>query len=103
MRAETPSFHLADRVGRDYSTVSRQVSKVKSLGLARRQGGAEDRRVREAIVTPRGKVMTDAVDAAREWLGRVTRAKWEERDFEGLARLLRKFATDIGGQDSRNR
>jgi hypothetical protein len=51
-------------------------------------------------VTPRGKVMTDAVNAARVRPGRAIRAKWEERDFEELARLVRKFAADIEGQVS---
>ncbi|MES2533191.1 MAG: MarR family winged helix-turn-helix transcriptional regulator [Pseudomonadota bacterium] len=88
---------LADRVGRDYTTVSRQVAKLESLGLVQRQGGAADRRVREAIVTPKGKVMTDAVDTARERIGRAIFAKWDERDFEELVRLLQKFAADIEG------
>jgi len=88
---------LADRVGRDYTTVSRQVAKLESLDLVERQGGAADRRVREAIVTPKGKTMTDAVDAARERMGRAIFAKWEERDVEELIRLMRKFADDING------
>ncbi|WP_250628063.1 MarR family winged helix-turn-helix transcriptional regulator [Pinirhizobacter soli] len=89
---------LADRVGRDYTTVSRQVAKLESLGLVQRQEGVEDRRVREAMVTPKGKVMTDAVDAARERMGRAIFAKWKERDFEELVRLLQKFAKDIEGE-----
>jgi len=36
---------LADRVGRDYTTVSRQVAKLESLGLVDRQESAKDRRV----------------------------------------------------------
>jgi DNA-binding MarR family transcriptional regulator len=88
---------LADRVGRDYTTVSRQVAKLESLDLVERQAGAADRRVREAIVTPKGKTMTDAVDAARERMGRAIFAKWEERDVEELIRLMRKFADDING------
>lgn len=89
---------LADRVGRDYTTVSRQIAKLESLGLVQRQEGIEDRRVREAIVTPKGKTMTDAVDAARERLGRAIFARWEKQDFEELVRLLQKFATDIEGE-----
>lgn len=88
---------LADRVGRDYTTVSRQVAKLEGLGLVQRQGGVADRRVREAIVTPKGKAMTDAVDAARERIGRAIFSKWEEQDFAELVRLLQKFASDIEG------
>ncbi len=86
---------LADRVGRDYTTVSRQVAKLEELGLVARQAGAADRRVREAIATPKAKAMTDAVDAARERLGREIFADWEERDVQELIRLMRKFADAV--------
>src|SRR5580700_6140538 len=42
---------LADRVGRDYTTVSRQIARLESLGLVERREGAADRRVREAAIT----------------------------------------------------
>jgi len=83
---------LADRIGRDYTTVSRQVAKLESLGLVKRQAAAVDRRVSEATVTAKGKAMTDAVDKARERLGRAIFATWDERDVEELVRLMRKFA-----------
>jgi DNA-binding MarR family transcriptional regulator len=86
---------LADRVGRDYTTVSRQVAKLESLGLVKRQGSAADRRVREAVITSKGKAMTDLVDAARERIGRSIFATWEVRDIEQLVRLMRKFASDL--------
>src|SRR5580700_3772652 len=46
---------LADRVGRDYTTVSRQIGKLESLGLVKRRGTASDGRVREAVITRKGK------------------------------------------------
>jgi DNA-binding MarR family transcriptional regulator len=91
---------LADRVGRDYTTVSRQVAKLESLGLVERQAGATDRRVRQAIVTPKGKAMTDAVDAARERIGRAIFATWDERDIDELVRLMRKFADTVTDDDT---
>jgi len=86
---------LAGRVGRDYTTVSRQVAKLEELGLVRRQPGAADRRVRETVITPKGKSMTDAVDVARERLGGDIFASWDERDVAELVRLMRKFADAI--------
>jgi DNA-binding MarR family transcriptional regulator len=86
---------LADRVGRDYTTVSRQVAKLESLGLVERRAGAADRRIREAIVTQEGKAMTDAVDAARERMGRVIFATWDQHDIDELVRLMRKFADAV--------
>ena len=88
---------LAQRVGRDYTTVSRQVGKLESLGLVKRQAGASDRRVSEATVTAKGKAMTDSVDRARERLGRAIFANWHERDVAELVRLMRKFADAISG------
>ena len=86
---------LADRVGRDYTTVSRQVAKLESLGLVNRQDSAADRRVREAVVTKKGKAMTDRVDAAREKMGHAIFAAWEEQEVADLVRLMRKFADGI--------
>src|SRR5271155_596883 len=42
---------LADHIGRDYTTVSRQVAKLESLGLVERRDNDADRRVRDAVVT----------------------------------------------------
>jgi len=86
---------MADRVGRDYTTVSRQVGKLESLGLVTRQAGAADRRVREAVITPKGKAMTNLVDAARERIGRAIFETWDARDIDELVRLMRKFADAV--------
>ena len=88
---------LADRVGRDYTTVSRQVAKLESLGLVERQAAAADRRVSQATVTAKAKAMTVAVDKARERLGCAIFATWDERDVEELVRLMRKFADAVSG------
>lgn len=86
---------LADRIGRDYTTISRQVAKLESLGLVERRGSAADRRVREAVITSKGKAMTDRVDAARDKIGRAVFADWDPRDVEELVRLMTKFADAI--------
>jgi DNA-binding MarR family transcriptional regulator len=83
---------LADRIGRDYTTVSRQVAKLDSLGLVKRQASAADRRVREAVVSAKGKATTDRLDAARDRIGRAVFKKWNKRDIDELTRLMRKFA-----------
>ncbi|MBZ9807916.1 MarR family winged helix-turn-helix transcriptional regulator [Mesorhizobium sp. BR1-1-9] len=83
---------LADRAGRDYTTVSRQVAKLESLGLAVRRQSETDRRVNEAVVTPKGKAMTDKIDAARERNARAVFENWDAHDVDELVRLMRKFA-----------
>ncbi|WLG26099.1 MarR family winged helix-turn-helix transcriptional regulator [Pseudomonas lurida] len=92
---------LADRVGRDYTTVSRQVAKLESLGLVVRQASALDRRVRESVITEKGKAMTDRVDDARERIGVSIFSTWDEGDFDNLVRLMRKFAEDIKNDSMR--
>src|ERR1700679_2215106 len=42
---------LAEQVGRDHSTVSRQTAKLEALGLIRRRAGKADGRAREAVIT----------------------------------------------------
>ena len=83
---------MADRVGRDYTTVSRQVAKLDSLGLVERRGSAADGRVRQAVITKKGKAMTDLVDSAREKMGQTVFASWEPKEVDELVRLMRKFA-----------
>ncbi|MBD9561122.1 MarR family winged helix-turn-helix transcriptional regulator [Ensifer sp. ENS03] len=83
---------LAERIGLDYTTVSRQVGKLDSLGLVARKGSVADRRIREADITKEGKHMTDKLDAARERMCRAIFATWEEKDVEDLVRLMSRFA-----------
>lgn len=83
---------LAGRVGRDYTTVSRQVARLEELSLVSRQGSATDRRVREATITPRGKAGTEAVDRAREQMAISLFKDWSENDFDQLIRLMGKLA-----------
>lgn len=83
---------LADRAGRDHSTISRQVAKLEQLGLVTRQPGARDRRVREAVISPDGKTMIGRVDAARERIGRAIFADWPPEELDELVRLMHRLA-----------
>jgi DNA-binding MarR family transcriptional regulator len=86
---------LADRVGRDYTTVSRQLAKLENLGLVARSPGKTDRRVTEAVVTEKGQAMSEMLDAARERLASIAFADWSEQDLQDLTRLLRRFADNL--------
>lgn len=83
---------LADRVGRDYTTVSRQIAKLEALGMVARRGGEADRRVREAVVTAEGRAINQRIDAARSRLMGAIFADWKREEIEALARLASKFA-----------
>jgi DNA-binding MarR family transcriptional regulator len=91
---------LADRLGRDYTTVSRQVARLESMELVIRRDNARDRRVREAVIAPKGKAMTERLDAARERMGREIFATWSKEEVADLVRLMRKFADALERQES---
>lgn len=86
---------LADLVGRDYTTVSRQVARLDELGLVVRRAGTRDKRVREAEVTELGREMADAVDRMREELVGELMADWTNAERRDLARLLKRMAVDM--------
>lgn len=83
---------LADRVGLDYTTISRQIAKLDELGLVARRGSAKDRRVREAVITSPGKEITDKIDSARERMSRELFDNWDEQDIADLVRLMSRLA-----------
>ncbi len=86
---------LGEFVGRDYTTVSRQIAKLDSLGLVTRRPSKVDSRVREAVITAKGKEVTGAIDATRERLATLLFADWSKRDLQDLTRLMRRFADDL--------
>jgi len=86
---------LADRTGRDHTTVSRQMAKLEELGLIERQASARDKRVREATVSAKGQAMIDALNAARERLANRILASWTDHELDQLRHLLRRFADDL--------
>jgi DNA-binding MarR family transcriptional regulator len=85
---------LADRAGRDYTTVSRQVAKLESLGLVEREAAEGDKRVREAVITASGREMARAIDRAQDRLLTAMLSDWRQEDIATLAPLLRKLADD---------
>ncbi len=88
---------LADGVGRDYTTVSRQVAKLEGLGLVTREPDPHDARVNRATLLPAGRAMTAAIDGVRrEQLERLL-AHWTPADLHDLLRLTRRLADDLTG------
>jgi DNA-binding MarR family transcriptional regulator len=83
---------LSELVGRDHSTVSRQVARLEALGLVERRPGAQDRRVREAVPSEEGRFLLARIDMARGALFTEAFKTWSDEDLETLSRLLRRFA-----------
>jgi DNA-binding MarR family transcriptional regulator len=80
---------LAEQVGRDPSTVSRQLGKLEQLGLVRRPAAREDMRVRDAAVSKAGLRTVAAITVARRKL----LGPPEEREL--FPKLLQRLADSM--------
>jgi DNA-binding MarR family transcriptional regulator len=83
---------LAGVVGRDHSTVSRQIARLETLGLVARQARGGDQRVRAARITGKGEKAVRAISAARQRVFDRLFSTWSRRDREAVGRLNRKLA-----------
>jgi DNA-binding MarR family transcriptional regulator len=94
---------LAEQVGRDHSTVSRQTAKLESLGLVARRASKLDQRAKEAVITADGRRLVQAITKARRRLFDRLLADWSVADVQALARLNRRLADAMRvGQESVN-
>ncbi|HEY4306311.1 MAG TPA: MarR family winged helix-turn-helix transcriptional regulator [Gemmatimonadaceae bacterium] len=85
---------LAQISGRDYTTVSRQVTRLEELGLVSRRPSEADRRQHVVALTKKGQTITRAIDLAREQMLSTALENWDRADLKTLSRLLRRFADD---------
>jgi DNA-binding MarR family transcriptional regulator len=86
---------LADQVGRDASTVSRQIAKLESLGLIRRSSARRDMRLREASITRAGARTVVALRAARRRLLGALLETWPESERQVFPRLVQRLADSM--------
>ena len=90
---------LANLVGRDHSTVSRQVAKLASLGLLERRAAKGDQRVRLLEPSMTGWKMLDRFSAARRGFLSEHLGDWTDEERSMLLDLLGRFATKIATID----
>lgn len=83
---------LAEQVGRDHSTISRQVAALEKLGLVKRRASAEDSRINEAAITAKGNDTVARITKARRKLLGGLLSDWSEKERHDLARLNQKLA-----------
>jgi DNA-binding MarR family transcriptional regulator len=86
---------LADQVGRDSTTVSRQLAKLAQLGLVAKGTGDSDRRIRMVTLSPVGEGLARSVAAARQRLLARALAAWSEDDLADLGRLNARFVESL--------
>ena len=86
---------VAEQVGRDSTTVSRQIAKLEQLGLIAKIPGETDRRIRMVTLAPAGEALARSVAAARQRLLARALAAWSEDDLADLGRLNAKFVESL--------
>jgi DNA-binding MarR family transcriptional regulator len=86
---------LADRAGRDHTTVSRQVAKLQELGLIEKRASATDRRVSELLLTAKGRRTGQALLAARQRGLAPILARWSDKDLTDVTRLMRRLVDEL--------
>jgi len=57
-----------------------------------RTANEQDARIKEVVITEKGRVMTGALDGARQKIITSILADWDKEEVTELARLLRKLA-----------
>ena len=83
---------LAHLVGRDYTTISRQLAKLERSRLVERGDDEADRRRRRIVLTSKGRKIVKAITLARQRLLSAVLAGWSESDRAALADMNRRFA-----------
>jgi DNA-binding MarR family transcriptional regulator len=83
---------LADQVGRDYSTVSRQITRLQDLGLVDSEPSETDRRQRVLSVTAAGRNTLKKIDRARNSVMSEALDGWSQDEITELARMTTRLA-----------
>lgn len=89
------AVELADLVGRDHSTVSRQTAKLEELGLVRRVRSETDGRVRLLCPSEAGEEMLTQFRDTRRAMVEAHFRDWSEEERSRFLELLRKANVDL--------
>jgi DNA-binding MarR family transcriptional regulator len=91
---------LANLVGRNHSTVSRQVAKLEALGLVKRRAADGDQRVRLLKPSAAGRKMLGQFGVARRKFLNDRLDGWTEAERSTLLDLLRRFSATMGNLET---
>ena len=92
---------LAEQVGRDQTTVSRQVQVLERLALVAREADPADLRVRLVVIAGPGESTLRKIAAARSRLTDIALQDWSQDDRAALLGLLRRLADSVAASMGR--
>ncbi|USB33916.1 MarR family transcriptional regulator [Paenibacillus sp. YPG26] len=82
---------LADMMGKNYSSVSRQIDKLEAAGLVHSYPSSSDSRIRVSELTKSGEEINAMISATRERYLREGLADWTPEEKSGLLNNLRRL------------
>lgn len=95
MQKKLGVVELADQLGRDHSTVSRQVDKLQATGLVVTDVAKSDRRVREIRLSDEGRTVLVRLTKSRRVLMREALQGWSDTELDALSDSLDHLATSL--------
>ncbi|WP_068621372.1 MarR family winged helix-turn-helix transcriptional regulator [Paenibacillus tuaregi] len=82
---------LADMMGKNYSSVSRQIDKLETAGLVHTYPSSSDSRIRVSELTKYGQEINAKINLTRERIMREAMADWSEEEQSDLLNHLRRL------------
>ncbi|RMI30919.1 MarR family winged helix-turn-helix transcriptional regulator [Nocardia stercoris] len=92
---------LAARLDVEAPHVTREVRRLEEAGLVRRDADPDDRRAQQIRVTPAGRDVIDAINAAGRNAMREALAEWSDEDLAIVARLSHRMVDDFTAHGER--
>ena len=86
---------VAEAVGMDISTVSRQIRALETLGLVSRRVDSSDQRAFHVALTEEGRATLDRTRRVRQESLRAMLADWSPDEVADLARLIGRLTVDM--------
>jgi DNA-binding MarR family transcriptional regulator len=90
---------LADELGRDYTTVSRQIDKLEAFDLIFSETPDSDRRIREIRLTEQGRRIVEKIVEARQVLMSEALSDWDAVALGELESSLQHLARSLAARN----
>lgn len=91
--------YLADMIGKNYSSVSRQINKLESAGLIQSYPSDEDSRIRLSKLTKQGEEINGMISSTRHRFIQEALTDWTQEEKIELIHNLKRLADALNKFD----